>query len=46
MGNETPLAALSDLPRSGFDFFYQLFAQVTNLPIDPVRESVVMSLGC
>jgi len=46
MGNDTPLAALSDLPRSSFDFFYQLFAQVTNPPIDPIRESVVMSLGC
>ena len=46
MENDTLLAALSDLPRSNFDFFYQLFAQVTNPPIDRMRESVVMSLGC
>ena len=46
MGTDTLLAALSDLPWSSFDFFFQLFAQVTSPPIDPIRESVVMSLGC
>mmetsp|Transcript_14150 Transcript_14150/g.33363 ORF Transcript_14150/g.33363 Transcript_14150/m.33363 type:complete len:2131 (+) Transcript_14150:101-6493(+) len=46
MGNDAPLACLSDRSRSVFDYFYQLFAQVTNPPIDPIRESVVMSLGC
>mmetsp|Transcript_39606 Transcript_39606/g.71273 ORF Transcript_39606/g.71273 Transcript_39606/m.71273 type:complete len:2140 (-) Transcript_39606:94-6513(-) len=45
MGNDTPLACLSDLPRPAFDFFYQKFAQVSNPPIDPIRESVVMSLS-
>ena len=44
MGHDTLLAALSDLPRSSFDFNNQLFAQVTSPPIDPIRESVVMSL--
>eukprot|EP00428_Durinskia_dybowskii_P045599 CAMPEP_0170342818 /NCGR_PEP_ID=MMETSP0116_2-20130129/72577_1 /TAXON_ID=400756 /ORGANISM="Durinskia baltica, Strain CSIRO CS-38" /LENGTH=754 /DNA_ID=CAMNT_0010596457 /DNA_START=58 /DNA_END=2318 /DNA_ORIENTATION=- len=46
MGNDTPLAVLSRTPRSVFDYFYQLFAQVTNPPIDPIRESFVMSLAC
>ena len=46
MGNDTLLAALSDLLRSSFDFFYQLFARVTNPPTDPIREFVVMSLCC
>lgn len=46
MGNDTPLACLSEQNRPVFDFFYQLFAQVTNPPIDPIREAVVMSLGC
>merc|ERR1719253_310232 len=46
MGNDTPLACLSDLPRPVFDFFYQRFAQVSNPPIDPIRESIVMSLSC
>eukprot|EP00930_Biecheleria_cincta_P019754 TRINITY_DN1500_c0_g1_i2.p1 TRINITY_DN1500_c0_g1~~TRINITY_DN1500_c0_g1_i2.p1 ORF type:complete len:1868 (-),score=328.61 TRINITY_DN1500_c0_g1_i2:316-5919(-) len=45
MGNDTPLACLSDLPRPVFDFFYQKFAQVSNPPIDPIRESMVMSLS-
>jgi len=45
MGNDTPLACLSNQPRQVADFFYQLFAQVTNPPIDPIRESVVMSLA-
>ncbi len=44
MGNDTPLAVLSDRPRLMFDYFKQLFAQVTNPPIDPLREGLVMSL--
>ena len=44
MGNDTPLAVLSDKSRSLFDYFHQLFAQVTNPPIDPIREQDVMSL--
>jgi glutamate synthase domain-containing protein 2/glutamate synthase domain-containing protein 1/glutamate synthase domain-containing protein 3 len=45
MGNDTPLAALSANPRLLYSYFKQLFAQVTNPPIDPIREAVVMSLG-
>ncbi|HEX41184.1 MAG TPA: glutamate synthase large subunit [Phycisphaerales bacterium] len=44
MGNDTPLAVLSDKPKLLFDYFKQLFAQVTNPPIDPLREGLVMSL--
>ncbi len=44
MGNDTPLAVLSDRPRLLFDYFKQLFAQVTNPAIDPLREGLVMSL--
>ncbi|MFH1265412.1 MAG: glutamate synthase central domain-containing protein, partial [Planctomycetota bacterium] len=44
MGTDTPLAVLSDKPRKLFDYFKQLFAQVTNPPIDPLREGLVMSL--
>jgi glutamate synthase (NADPH) large chain len=44
MGTDTPLACLSDRPQSLFSYFKQLFAQVTNPPIDPIREAVVMSL--
>ena len=44
MGNDTPLAVLSDKPRMLYDYFKQLFAQVTNPPIDSIRESVIMSL--
>ena len=44
MGNDTPLAVLSDFPHNLFNYFYQLFAQVTNPPIDPIREKSVMSL--
>lgn len=44
MGNDTPPAVLSDRPRLMFDYFKQLFAQVTNPPIDPYREGLVMSL--
>ena len=44
MGNDVPLACLSDRPQSLFNYFKQLFAQVTNPPIDPIREEIVMSL--
>jgi len=44
MGTDTPLACLSDRPQSLFNYFKQLFAQVTNPPIDPIREELVMSL--
>ncbi|WKE64830.1 glutamate synthase large subunit [Gallaecimonas kandeliae] len=44
MGDDTPLASLSKGPRSLFDYFRQRFAQVTNPPIDPLREAFVMSL--
>ena len=44
MGNDTPLAVLSDRPQLLFNYFKQLFAQVTNPPIDPIREELVMSL--
>ena len=44
MGNDTPLAVLSDLPQLLFNYFRQQFAQVTNPPIDPIREELVMSL--
>ncbi len=45
MGDDTPMAVLSTKQRNLFDFFRQQFAQVTNPPIDPLREAVVMSLG-
>ncbi len=44
MGNDARPAFLSDLPRSLYDYFQQRFAQVTNPPIDPIREGLVMSL--
>jgi len=44
MGNDVPLACLSDQPQPLFNYFKQLFAQVTNPPIDPIREEMVMSL--
>ncbi len=43
MGNDTPLAVFSDKPQRLFNYFKQLFAQVTNPPIDPIREGLVMS---
>eukprot|EP01124_Arcella_intermedia_P009462 TRINITY_DN16170_c0_g1_i1.p1 TRINITY_DN16170_c0_g1~~TRINITY_DN16170_c0_g1_i1.p1 ORF type:complete len:2167 (+),score=554.81 TRINITY_DN16170_c0_g1_i1:44-6544(+) len=46
MGNDEALAVLSDQPRILYDFFVQLFAQVTNPPIDSARESIVMSNKC
>ena len=45
MGTDTPLAVLSDRPRLVFDYFSQLFAQVTNPPLDAIREELVTSLG-
>lgn len=45
MGDDTPLAVLSDKPHLLYDYFKQRFAQVTNPPIDPLRESLVMSLN-
>ena len=44
MGNDTPLAVLSDRPQLLYNYFRQQFAQVTNPPIDPIREELVMSL--
>jgi len=44
MGTDTPIAVLSDRPRLLYDYFKQNFAQVTNPPIDPIREELVMSL--
>ncbi|MEW6008183.1 MAG: glutamate synthase large subunit [Candidatus Omnitrophota bacterium] len=46
MGNDTPHALLSQKPRMLYDYFKQLFAQVTNPAIDPIREELVMSLDC
>jgi glutamate synthase (NADPH/NADH) large chain len=45
MGTDTPVAALSDKPRLVYDYFTQLFAQVTNPPLDAIREELVTSLG-
>jgi glutamate synthase (ferredoxin) len=45
MGNDTPLAVLSERPHLLYDYFKQRFAQVTNPPIDPLRERLVMSLS-
>ncbi|MTD52738.1 glutamate synthase large subunit [Amycolatopsis pithecellobii] len=45
MGNDSPLAPLSSRPRQIFDYFTQLFAQVTNPPLDAIREELVTSLG-
>ncbi|KAF7722913.1 glutamate synthase [NADH] [Apophysomyces ossiformis] len=46
MGNDTALPCLSQQPRLIYEYFRQLFAQVTNPPIDPIREEIVMSLEC
>ena len=45
MGTDTPIAVLSERPRMLFDYFSQLFAQVTNPPLDAIREEIVTSLG-
>jgi glutamate synthase (NADPH/NADH) large chain len=44
MGDDTPMAVLSQRVRTPYDYFRQQFAQVTNPPIDPLREAIVMSL--
>lgn len=46
MGNDSALACLSDKSRMIYDYFKQLFAQITNPPIDSIREEVVMSIEC
>ncbi|XRB11633.1 glutamate synthase [Pseudoscourfieldia marina] len=46
MGNDAPLAVISERPKLVFEYFKQRFAQVTNPPIDPIREAVVTSLRC
>ncbi|CAE7830260.1 unnamed protein product, partial [Symbiodinium necroappetens] len=46
MGSDVALACMSRMPRQPFDYFFQLFAQATNPPIDPIREANVMSLTC
>ncbi|KAH6565875.1 hypothetical protein BASA60_009734 [Batrachochytrium salamandrivorans] len=46
MGTDTPLACLSHSPCVIYEYFRELFAQVTNPPIDPIREDIVMSLSC
>lgn len=46
MGNDSALACLSDKPRMPYDYFRQLFAQVTNPAIDSIREEIIMSLEC
>ncbi|MHB8595967.1 MAG: glutamate synthase large subunit [Ktedonobacteraceae bacterium] len=46
MGDDTPVAAISQQVRSFSDYFHQRFAQVTNPPIDPLREKMVLSLDC
>ena len=46
MGNDAALACLSDKPRLSYEYFKQLFAQVTNPPIDSIREDIIMSLEC
>ncbi len=46
MGNDAALACLSDHARLSYDYFKQLFAQVTNPPIDSIREDIIMSLEC
>src|SRR4029453_9161407 len=44
MGNDTPLAVLSDRPQLLFNYFKQLFAQVTNPPLDAIREEIITSM--
>ncbi|KAJ2157277.1 glutamate synthase [NADH] [Coemansia sp. RSA 552] len=46
MGNDTVLACLDPLPRLPYEYFRELFAQVTNPPVDPIREKLVMTLEC
>ncbi len=44
MGNDTPLAVLSDKPQLLYSYFKQLFAQVTNPPVDAIREEIIMAV--
>ncbi|QCE00220.1 glutamate synthase [Vigna unguiculata] len=46
MGNDTPLAVMSNREKLSFEYFKQMFAQVTNPPIDPIREKIVTSMRC
>ena len=46
MGNDAALAVMSEKPRMLYDYFKQRFAQVTNPPIDSIREEVIMALDC
>lgn len=46
MGNDTPLAVMSNREKLTFEYFKQMFAQVTNPPIDPIREKIVTSMEC
>ncbi|KAG6715319.1 hypothetical protein I3842_05G244300 [Carya illinoinensis] len=46
MGNDTPLAVMSNREKITFEYFKQMFAQVTNPPIDPIREKIVTSMEC
>lgn len=46
MGNDAPLAVMSIRQKLPFDYFKQMFAQVTNPPIDPIREKIVTSMEC
>ncbi|GAB4826247.1 glutamate synthase [NADH] [Ancistrocladus abbreviatus] len=46
MGNGTPLAMMSNTEKISFEYFKQMFAQVTNPPIDPIREKIVTSMEC
>ncbi|XP_073007350.1 glutamate synthase 1 [NADH], chloroplastic isoform X1 [Typha latifolia] len=46
MGNDTPLAVMSKREKLSFEYFKQMFAQVTNPPIDPIREKIVTSMEC
>ena len=46
MGNDTPLAVMSDQAKITSEYFKQMFAQVTNPPIDPIREKIVTSMEC
>ena len=46
MGNDSPLAVMSDKDKLTFEYFKQMFAQVTKPPIDPIREKIVTSMEC
>ena len=46
MGNDAPLAVMSNREKLSFEYFKQMFAQVTNPPIDPIREKIVTSMEC